>query len=128
MVAIAKRRTQPPAVVMAPKVPCGRFGHGAKRASENFILKVGSINCFQSILFLFRADFRAEGGRSVSQSERKKILVSFAVPQQRYFRVQKKLASARRGGAFTAQIFTPNLLLIYSVFTQFAFRRKTSCC
>jgi hypothetical protein len=33
--------------------------------------------------FLFRADFRAEGGRSVSQSERKKMLVSFAEPQQR---------------------------------------------
>ena len=35
---------------------------------------VGSINCFQSILFLFRADFRAEGGSSVSQSERKRCL------------------------------------------------------
>jgi hypothetical protein len=75
-------------------------------------LKVGSINCFQSILFvssqqtfsrlgivqtlrdlpsaldlsktfLFRADFRAEGGRNVSQSERKMMLVSFAEPKKR---------------------------------------------
>ena len=55
---------------MAPQAPFGRFGHGAKRASEKFILKVGSINCFQSILFLFRADFRAEGGSNAVHCNR----------------------------------------------------------
>ena len=39
--------------------------------------------------------------------------------EQRYFRVQRKLASARQDGAFTAQQFTPNLLVnllrIYSI-------------
>ena len=45
-----------------------------KKMNSAYQFMVGSINCFQSILFLFRADFRAEGGSSVSQSERKRCL------------------------------------------------------
>ena len=37
--------TTPPAVVMAPQAPFGRFGHGAKRASENFILETEPKPC-----------------------------------------------------------------------------------
>ena len=69
---------------------------------------------------------RQRSYRCVKREQRK--LVWYAEPQQRqrsyrcvknvatelekrYFREQRKLASARRDGAFTAQKFTPNLLV-----------------